>query len=235
MRIAICDDVKKYNDHLKKMLKDYMKRKQIDNYEIKEYTSGMDLIKGYSNGIYDFIFLDVEMPEINGFKVADYIIKLDRKVGIVFVTIMANQVFNSFNYRAKGYLCKPVDQKKIDVLMDRLLEERNYKEENDLYNINIKSGGATILYLPDVLYFESDNNYVVSASARDVYTFRSSMDTVIADLKEKGFIRISRKHIVNRLHVFKVFGDHIVLKTGENFSIGRSYKNAVKEIFKGVW
>ena len=235
MRIAICDDVKKYNDQLNKMLRNYMRRNQINNYEIKEYTSGVELLKEYSNGMFDFIFLDVEMPELNGFKIADHIVKLDRKAGIVFVTIMADQVYNSFSYKAKDYLCKPVDQIKIDGLLDRLLEERNYREEKDLYCINLKSGGTMTLYLPDVLYFESDNNYVVSASINDMHTFRNSMDMVIADLKEKGFVRISRKHIVNRLHVFKVFGDYVVLKTGENFSIGRTYKDAAKEVFKGVW
>jgi len=235
MRIVICDDVKKYNNQLNKMLKNYMKRNQIDDCEIKEYTSSLDLFKEYSSGMFDYVFLDIEMPELNGFELADHIIKLDRKAVIVFVTVMADQVYNSFHYKAKGYLCKPIDQKKIDGLMDRLLEERNYKEENDLYSINIKAGGTAFLYLPDVLYFESDNNYVVSTSKNDIYTFRSSMDTVLADLKEKGFVRVSRKHIVNRLHVFKVFGDHIVLKTGENFSIGRAYKHVVRESFRGVW
>ena len=235
MRLAICDDDKKYNEQLREMLEIYLKRKRISKYEILTFYSGLYLLESYDSGLFDFVFLDLDMPGMGGFETAEHIIKLDRYVGIVFVTFAADQVYNSFKYKAKDYLCKPVSQAKIDEVMDRLLEERNFKQEKDLYSVYLKSGGTITFYLPDVLYFESDDNYVNAVSLDAVYTFKSSMKKVICDLTDNGFIRVSRTHIVNKLHVFKVFSDKVVLKTTENFSIGRKYKSAVKKAFEGVW
>ena len=235
MRIALCDDNREYRDRLGKMLKNYFKRRKIDDYEIRKYTSGLVLLEEFSCGGFDFIFLDIEMPELGGFETAEHIIKIDRKVGIIFFTISKDHVYSSFRFKPKDFLCKPVTQQKIDELMDRLLEERDYREENDFYVVDLKTGGTISLFLPNVPYFESDNNYVIAVSVNEEYIFRSSMKKVSFDLKDRGFTQISRKHIVNNQYVFKVFNDYIAMKTGVSLSIGRKYKDEVRGVFKGVW
>jgi DNA-binding LytR/AlgR family response regulator len=176
------------------------------------------------------------MPELGGFDTAEHLKKIDRKAGIIFATNNGDQVYNSFRYSPKKFLVKPIYQHKIDVLMDELMHDFNYHEEDEFYMINLKSGGAISLHLPEVLYFQSENNYVLVTTIDDEYTCRSSMEKMADELKERGFIRVSRKVIVNRLYVFQVFADYITLKTGEHFSIGRTYKtNKIKDIFKGLW
>jgi len=237
LKIAICDDNQDfdYNGRLNKLLDNYMINNQIFDYEIKLYTSGLDLTKEYSHGLYDFIFLDVDMPKFDGFETAEHIRKRDRYVYIVFVTNMADQVYNSFQYGAKDYLCKPASQSRIDKLMDRLISERNYQEKDNLYDIKLKFGGTTPLYLPDVLYFESDNQYVVAVTTGEEFTFVENLANVSECLESKGFIRIHRRRLVNKIHVFQVFGDYLVLKTGEEFTVGKRYKATLAKALKGVW
>jgi len=235
MNIAVCDDQKECNAKLRKMLERYFEQKQIENYDITEYESGRALIEDFAFGLFGLIFLDIEMPKLGGFETAEYIAKLDKNVSIVFVTYMVDQVYSSFRYKPKDYLCKPVSQEKIDELVDRLLDDINRNKEDDFYSVKLKHGGNTQLYLPEILYFESDNKYVVATTSTSAQTFSGSMDGVIGDLGHKGFTRISRTVIVNDMHVFQVFAELIVLKGGINFTIGKTFRDKTSKTLKGKW
>ena len=235
MKIAICDDIQEYNEKLNKMLKDYMQRNKINSYEMKEYTSGLELIKVYNQGLHNYIFLDVDMPKLDGFKTADHIRKIDRHVSIIFITNMADQVYNCFKYGAKDYLCKPISQQNINTLMDRLLEEHNYKEEDHTYRITLKFGGIMYLYLPDVLYFESDGQYVIATTKKEIFTFHGNIGDVASDLESRNFIRIHRGRLINKIHVFQIFKNDLLLKSGEKLSVGKTYRGIVRSTFEREW
>ena len=200
MRIALCDDVKEYNSLLHNMLRNYMERNQIENCYIKEYLSGINLLKDFALGSYDFIFLDVDMPDLDGLKTAEHIRKLDLKVDLIFVTNMSDQVYTGYNYNAKGFLVKEVKQDQIDELIDRLLEELNRREALGYYKIRHKSDGGNMrLPLADILYFESKDKFILAVTEEDAFEFRGQLSSVGDDLKEKGFIRIHRSYLVNTL------------------------------------
>ena len=236
MQIAVCDDVKDYNDKLDNLLASYIKRKDICKCEINKYTSGLALLKNYVPGKYNFIFLDVDMPVLDGFKTAEQIRKLDLKVDLIFVTNMHDQAQMGYNYNAKGYLYKEVNQKQIDILMDRLLNELGRRNDGGFYKIHLKFDDG-IIYLPlyNVLYFESKNKDILATTTDDVFTFRGQLADVANDLKDKGFIRIHRSYLVNIEHVFKDFGNKLILKSSDELEISRKYKGAIENALKGKW
>jgi len=227
MKIAICDD----NAQLETLLRKYMSNNKIRAYIIKKYSSGRDLIKNFKRGLYDLIFLDVDMPEIDGFKTAEHIINIDKRTKIIFVSNMLNEVRKGYEYNAKGYIYKNAVKEELNGVMDRLLKEFNYQEEANLYAVNIKFKGTTNLYLPDVLYFESSNKYVIAAmttSQKDTHTLSTTLDKIAKDLCNKGFVRISRTCIVNwKHHVYQNFGDFVLLNNEETLNIGGKYRNIV--------
>ena len=226
MQIALCDDVERYNKHLHALLLEYFSsNKETNNIDI--YTSGLELLKVYKNSKYDLIFLDIEMPSIDGFQTAEQIRKIDRHVHIAFVTNESKQVFNSFHYNAKGYICKPVDMYNLTKLMDRVFEDYHYKDEHDFYTVKIKSGGVMNIYLPDVLYFESNKNYILAKTGNGTYTLVQTLEQLLENISEKGFLRISKHCIVNRAYVFQRFNKEIVLSTGDKLQIGRAYKDTL--------
>ena len=144
MNIAICDDQKMYNDKLKSMLKDYFKRTNIENFSILEYTSGKKLSDDYSCGLFDFIFLDIQMPDLSGEETASRVRKKDVEVNIIFVTNMKDQSLMGYNYGAKGFLLKGVKQEDIDSLMDRLLSEMGRRKDTGFYLVKQKSDKSNI-------------------------------------------------------------------------------------------
>ena len=235
MKIAICDDEKIYCDRLHDMLISNSSAPEGGAYEITAYDSGLALTSGYICGQYDAVFLDVDMPGLSGFDTAQRIRDLDLDVAIVFVTHLESHIHMGYRYGAKEYLCKPITQQQVDDLMARLLKERRRRYEAGMYEVELKFGGTMYLPLHDVMYFESQGHYVQAVMQQAQYTFRNQLQSVAADLESKGFVRIHQSFLVNKQHVFKDFGDYVLLKTGERLTISRRHKDAVSKAFKGVW
>jgi len=235
MNIAICDDVALYNTQLRQILSDYIDQNHSIDCSITEYDSGQALLKDYRRGLFDYIFLDVEMPALDGFAVAEKIRTIDTTVGIVFVTNMTDQMRMGFRYNAKDYLCKPVTPQQIGELMSRLIDEY-HKNDLGIYTIKLKfDEGVVHLKLADIIYFESKDRDVLATTIDDAFTFRGPLSVVEDALKNKGFVRINRSFLVNSQYVFKHFGDRIQLKSGERFIVSRKYRVMVDKIFGGRW
>ncbi|MCL2399848.1 MAG: LytTR family DNA-binding domain-containing protein [Defluviitaleaceae bacterium] len=235
IKMAICDDMKNHNDQFSNMLTDYMVRKKINNYKIIEYNSGTELAKKYCNNLYDFIFLDVEMPELDGFETAEHIRNLDLKTDIIFVTYDIGQVQMGYQYNAKGYLYKPLSQPLVDSLLDRLLEQRIRNYGGDTYSIKVKGTRMTEhLLLSDILYFESDRQYLRVVTVDEEFTFRGKIADLEVELQGKGFVCPHKSYLVNMHNMFTMVKNKIVLKEesgGKELPVSKSQKSAVKEAF----
>jgi len=233
MKIAICDDQRECRNDIRYQLKEYFTQNQIHDNKITEYASGMDLLEAYSPGVFDVIFLDIQMPGINGEDTAGRIRNLDLNVDIVFVTNMKDQSLMGYNYNAKGFLIKKVAQTQMNKLMDRLRNEMSRRTDIGSYAIAQKfDEGIVHLQLSNVYYFESYDKYICAVTSSGKHEFRGQLKTVEKDLCGKGFLRINRSLLINMSHVFKNFRDEVVLNTGESLPIGKSYKIIIRDAFK---
>jgi len=233
MNIAVCDDQKECNAKLSHMLKRCLKQMDI-NCRITEYTSGAELSKAYAPGLFDFVFLDVQMPSLNGLETAERIRSKDLNVDIVFVTNMSDQMYMGFNYNAKGFLVKDISQEQINTLMHRLITEMRRRDDVGIYPIKLKfNNGDVLLQLSEVLYFESRDKYVIAKTADGDFEFRKQLSVVEKDIDGKGFIRINRSLPVNASYVFNSFGNFIVLRgSEEELPIGNNYKASVRKAIR---
>jgi len=235
MNIAICDDEKNCQTQLSQMLNDYFNHAKISSHNIKSYDSGTALQKEYRSKLYDFIFLDVEMPGLDGFDTAAQIRELDLDVDIVFVTRMSGYVKRGYRYNAKEYICKPVATEDINTLMDRLMDERTRKQGGKRYNVRLKGSGAEIeLLLDDILYFESNLHYVVAVTTDKDFTFQSQLAQVEVDLEGKGFLRVHQSYLVNINAIFAIVSSKVIFKENlikMEIPLSRKYKESVSKLF----
>jgi len=230
MHIAICDDVKHYNTHLRSLLDSYMKQNKISDYKITEYNSGVNLSDEYSLGVFNFIFLDVDMPQLSGSETAKKIREIDLNVDIIFVTNMRDQALMGYNYNAKGFLYKDVTQEDIDILMDRLIEEVKRKEGMGYYKIRQKhDGGYVRLPLADILYFESKDKIILATTETDSYEFRGQLKSVAMELEKKGFVRTHLSFLVNINRVFTAYGSYVLLGTNDKLPVSEKYRESVND------
>ncbi|MCL2223207.1 MAG: LytTR family DNA-binding domain-containing protein [Oscillospiraceae bacterium] len=239
IRIAICDDDEEYNDKLKKMLSAYLHSKHIKDFELSEYTSGDSLIAKFVAKKYDFIFLDIEMPGSDGFSTAGKIRDIDFDVDIVFVTYAKESIQRGFDYNAKGYLYKEVTQEQINERMDKLVGERLRNREDSFLKVKLTKGGTVLISLSRVQYFESTGHYISVVSEDETHTFIDTITKLSEELESKGFVRVSRSHIVNMNYVFNLTGNKITIIKGDDITVGRSYKQILRKALEkrvvGKW
>ena len=233
MNIAICDDQDFCLVHVRGIIAEYMNSIKINNYKIHTFTDSRALLQDYIPNKFEFIFLDVDMPSLDGFGIAEQIRKLDLDTDIIFVTKMSQEIEQGYRYNARAYLCKPVTAQSIGSLMDRLFEERRRKRNIGHYAVKLKGTGAEIeLNLSTVIYFESNLHYVTAVTTDSSFIFYGRLTQTEEDLKDMGFVRIHQSFLVNMNFIFAFVNNQVVFK-GDMIKIplGRKYKETAKVTF----
>lgn len=228
MRIAIVDDDKCFNEYLVDLVWQICVQKGI-TVSIESLCEGYSLIESHNK--YDLIFLDIEMPLINGIETAKKIneLKKDEEFPIfVFVTNKDNLVFTAlkqfpYSFIPKSDLADGIE--KCIVTVNRKIKEKSIRYP-------VKVGRSTLFLDPDqIIYIEKEKNYVVFNTKNNQYRERSNIDEKLNDLRSYGFIRTHIGYIVNLKYISKVESNGVILNNGSVIPVSKSYKQSVKELF----
>lgn len=124
LNIAICDDEQTACSHIRNLLENYEIKYNFE-FHIFEFTDASDFVASYQRaGMFDIIFLDVEMPKMSGLSVAHAIRNLpDSDVKIIFTSNYPEYMQDSFNVSAFQYLQKPIKEEQLHEQFKRLLQE----------------------------------------------------------------------------------------------------------------
>ena len=227
IKIAICDDDLLFLDQIEKMLKIY-ERENAQRFIIKKYIKPMHLM-GSLKEKFQVFFLDMQMPETNGYELADFIRKYDRKSTIIFVTSYHQYIFDCFKYEAANYIIKPMTQVQINYEMNRAIEKINSGERAYLPVKNSK--GYMKLFLSDIQYIETtkDRNVLFhcSDSRKEIGHFK--MQNLEDRLRDFSFVRCHNGIIVNVNYIEQIYGLTITLVSGDIIYTTKSRKKAVMQ------
>ena len=150
IRFAICDDEPLMARELAGHLADYMNEKSITAYGLSSFSNGRALLE--DGGGFDVIFLDIQMEQPDGMETARLLRRRGDRALLVFVTVLKERVFDSFDVEACGYLLKPLDRARFRRTMDRVLR---FLEQRTAEDIVIQRGtGCEVVLLSDVVYCE---------------------------------------------------------------------------------
>ncbi len=206
----------------------------------KEFDSPLDALKYLQDNKIDIIFLDINMPELDGMSLGKILSKLNENLKIVFITAYKEYAAEAFEIKAFDYLLKPYSEKRINEVLDNLTKERKSEYIKDISKINkvtVTSG--------DKMYVISINNiYYIEAGEKEsmVYTKDNSYSSKIKISKweemlpKNKFYRTHRSYMVNLDKITEVepwFNGTYVLKIQDlKFKIPVS-RNNIKE-FKEI-
>lgn len=220
MKIYICDDelqmLKSISEKVKVILPDCT---------IEEFSDSWALLDGLKLSGCDLLLLDIDMPKVSGLDIARQLDLFAVKPLLVFVTSHDELVYDSLTFHPFGFVRKGY----IDEELERTLKDcRRELSQREIY-FTFKSGCEDIrLKISEMLYFESQGNYLNLYTADQVYRIRNTIAAVEETLSEKGFIRFHRGFLVNQQAV-KVLGtEEAQLVTGDKIPIGRSYGEEAK-------
>jgi two-component system LytT family response regulator len=229
---------------------------------VEECRNGREAVKAINALSPDLIFLDIQMPEMDGFDVLARV-GPERIQAIIFVTAFDQYALKAFDVHALDYLLKPFDDERfahalarakaqieareIDRLSKRLLallEERESErkgskhEKNYLTRLMIKaSGRVMLLKVDDIDFIEADGNYAKLHVGRKAHLLREKMHDLEERLDPERFVRIHRSIIVNLDRIKEMHphfnGDYIVvLEDGRQLRLSRSRRDLLEARLK---
>ncbi len=170
--------------------------------------TNLNLVGDFSNAIeakncmivhnIDLIFLDIEMPVINGF---DFIDGLKVKPQVIFITSKAEYALRAFDYDATDYLQKPIQLERFNASVKRAVDSHMLKRENqeeEGEHIFIKSNLKKLkVYTNRIKWIEAYGDYVKVVTEEDTNLVLSTMKSFEKDLSNERFIRVHKSYIIN--------------------------------------
>ncbi|GLU51352.1 LytR/AlgR family response regulator transcription factor [Dyadobacter frigoris] len=211
IRTLLVDDEDIAVYRLKKTLEAYPQIKIIG--EAKDGKTAVRLINDQRP---DLVFLDIQMPEINGFEVLNY---LDYLPLIVFVTAYEEYAIKAFEKNSLDYLLKPVEDERLAITIKRVLESdtggddilqkikmliTENKPKDIITTIPVKTGNKiTLIHVSDICFFEAKDKYVY------IHTHEGEklVDYPLGYLQERlpeQFLRVHRGFIINKLKIREI-------------------------------
>ena len=154
MRIAVCDDEEKFRTQARDLIDKLVGSMDV---VVDAYSDGKRLLEAFDKKPYEVVFLDIEMPSMDGITLAKKLRERSGSVYIVFLTGHVEYALEGYEVNALRYLTKPVKEDKLrEVLrfvMDRSTSKRQLMIKED--------GEEKLINVSDIIYFEAQNQYVI--------------------------------------------------------------------------
>ncbi|MGL5752235.1 MAG: LytR/AlgR family response regulator transcription factor [Paraclostridium sp.] len=193
LSIVICDDEAIHRE----ILKSYLNRILDKNtYKLVEFSNGKELLDNYPERV-DLLFLDVQMPYINGLDTARNLRVFDTSVTIIFTTAIIDFMQQGYEVRAFRYLLKPIQYNDFNKHVSESMKEISESYESYLTIKEINLGEIVRITLNSILYIETDSRYVLIHTDSYVYKSRVSINIIEKELDKNIFYRCHRSYLIN--------------------------------------
>lgn len=215
---------------------------------VQECNDGFEGVKAIMQYQPDLIFLDIQMPKINGFEMLELI---DQPPSVIFTTAFDEYAIKAFENNAVDYLLKPFSKERFDKAINKLSEKeskqqavKNVKEMMDdspqtplqSLRIVVRTGGKIrIIPVDDIHYLEASDDYVKIYTANESFLKNKTMGYFEKTLDPQQFVRTHRSYIVNiqlitRIDPYEKESFVATLKTGTKVPISKTGYPKLKEV-----
>lgn len=213
---------------------------------VQECNDGFEGVKAITQHQPDLIFLDIQMPKINGFEMLELI---DSPPAVIFTTAFDEYAIRAFETHAIDYLLKPFSKDRFDKALQKWFQQRDQQAQNtaalireeirqpeEPERIVVKEGGnIRIIRVEEVQYIEAYDDYVKIHTMKEVFLKKKTMNYYEQALDSSRFVRVHRSYILQLAHLTKIEplekDSHIaLLKSGARIPLSRSGYTKLKSI-----
>jgi two-component system, LytTR family, response regulator len=243
VRTLIADDEELARERLRQLLAN-----QPEIELVGECADGREAVAAIQAKTPDLIFLDVQMPELDGFAVLEAI-NIEPMPIIVFCTAHDKFALKAFEVHAVDYLLKPFDRERFESALRRALEQVRHRENparaeaqaamltealapaKPAERLAIKLDGRILLVkTSDISWIQAAHNYVEIHEEKKTHMLRETISAIETRLPPEKFVRISRSVIVNVDRVKELqprfYGEYtVILNDGARLTLSRRYRN----------
>jgi DNA-binding LytR/AlgR family response regulator len=229
LRIAICDDNKAILLSYKERIKALFESKQV-KVAIFEYINGSKLIEDCATAPYDLIFLDIDMPEMTGFDVAEKINEVSVDSVIIFVTNEEQLVYRSLRYSPFRFIRKAYLVAELNEAIISFLDL--YAKRNKTQVFNCVNGELIAVNIKDILYIESNKHKVTVYTQKKNFITKAKIGELEDKLKISGFIRVHVGYLINMKYIFSIEKTEVILVDQTSIPMSRHRTEQVKMEFQ---
>jgi two-component system LytT family response regulator len=223
-------------------LKEHCPQVQI----LGQYTSSEESLHAIQTQEPDVVFLDIEMPEMNGFTLLEQLDEIP--FSLIFVTAYNEFALKAFRFSALDYLLKPldthelqeavrkaekrqrIDQRQLDMLRSQL-QGRHHPQKIAVPH----QSGVVFVELKDLVYCEADSNYTrLFLTNGKQYLLSKTLRDVQQVLEERNFLRVHRQYLVNLDHIkmyHKGEAAYLVMQGDTNIPVAKNQKERLVQKF----
>ncbi|MDF3078817.1 MAG: DNA-binding response regulator [Sphingobacteriaceae bacterium] len=214
---------------------------------IDECNDGFEGLKSIQQHKPDLIFLDIQMPKINGFEMLELV---EPRPAVIFTTAFDEYAIRAFEANAIDYLLKPFGKERFDKALQKWLEKQSPAEvkrqtealidsvsqTSEQDRVVVKTGTKiTIIPIADIEYLEADDDYVNIHTAGASYLKNRTMSYFEQALNGKHFVRIHRSYIVKvaeitRLDPYEKETYTAILKSGKKLPVSKTGYSKLKQV-----
>jgi two-component system, LytTR family, response regulator len=208
---------------------------------VAECSDGFEGIKAISQHNPDLIFLDVQMPKINGFEMLELI---DTPPSVIFTTAFDEFAMKAFEAHAIDYLLKPFSKERFDKAIDKWMKQKSSTaqtqelletmgaQHEEQHRVVVKTGSSIrIIPTSEVLYFEAYDDYVKIYNKDGYFLKKKTMQHFENTLDPKLFVRVHRSFIIQVAEITKIdSADEVLLKNGKRIPLSRTGYGKLKAV-----
>lgn len=222
----------------------------VDVSIVAQCQNGHEAVEAVIEHTPDVMFLDIEMPQMNGFEVIKSI-QADILPKIIFTTAYAEYAVEAFRVKALNYVLKPLDDQKVHESVERVKAVLGAKEKLPAKAMMLSALGApdealqsrslivkdsnNIAFLDkhEIDWIEADGDYVCIHIGANTHLIRATLKSTEAELRDPRFQRIHRSTIINLDRVSEIISMQkgeaiVVMKAGQRLKVSRSYGPALR-------
>ena len=218
MRIAVCDDNPKELERIKGCFC------RIQGYDLVcsyfDSTSTVMEILKTENSPYDLYILDIEMPGMNGLKLAKSIREKDSRALFVFLTSYTRYMKDVFDVVTFDFIEKPISDEKLLQILERAATYLNITSQH--FSFGYRASRYSLKY--DRIYIEKKGRQALIHTFEDVYKTNMTLEEIWKQLNPKSFVHIHSSYIINLYNLDRKDNEIAIMRNGEKLHITKGYR-----------
>lgn len=222
LKIAVVEDQQEVRDELCRFIRQYAAENSLQ-VEVLPIEDGAVIAEHYEPG-YDIIFMDVEMPGLDGFGAAEKIRAVDADAVLVFVTNMAQYAIKGYEVDALDYVLKPVNYYQFCTKLSRAVQRLQRRRGGQVV-LQLAGGGMQVLSTGDIYYLETHDRLLWYHTTKGEFSVRASLASAEKQLTQYHFSRCNQCYLVNLKYVKAVENDFVHVNT-DHLEISRRQRAA---------
>lgn len=223
IKIAICDDEEVMCRRLREMVSELLTRWK-EPFSVTCYTGSLALLVSPLD--FDLIFLDIQMPGLDGMTLAEKIRQKGFHGALIFVTVLKDWMAGAFAVEASDYLCKPVEPARLEAALQRTLKRLHDRKERCLF---IRTANwCRSVRIRDIYYCEVIDRKIYVHTGSEVIDYYGKMKELEKQIGTE-MIRCHRSYLLNPDHLLEYRDGLVTMENGETLPVSKNFRKVLME------